>query len=129
MKIWKMLVLFLPVIELLFLLFLGKSIGVMNTVLVLLLAGFLGIVLAKREGINTLKSASEQMRNGLMPGPEILDGICIMIGALLLLIPGIFSDFLAFIFLIPITRKIMKPVVIYWLNKLIAKGRFVVINR
>lgn len=129
MKIWKMFALFLPIMELLFLLFLGNSIGVMNTVLVLLLAGLIGIALAKKQGIRALRSASEQMRNGIMPGPEILDGICIMVGALLLLIPGIFSDFLAFVFLIPISRKFMKPVVIYWLQKLIAKGRFVVINR
>lgn len=129
MKIWRVLVIFFPLIELMFLLIMGKSIGVMNTVIVILLAGFIGIVLAKREGINTLKRASEQMRNGQIPGPEILDGICILIGAVLLVIPGIFSDFLAFLFLIPFTRKFMKPVVIYWLNKLIAKGRFVVINR
>lgn len=129
MKSWKMLVLFLPLIELMFLLFMGKNIGVMNTVWVILLAGFIGVLLAKREGVQTLKRASEQMRNGQIPGPEILDGICILIGAVLLVIPGIFSDFLAFIFLIPFTRKLMKPIVIYWLNKLISKGRFVVINR
>ena len=129
MKIWRLLVIFLPLIELMLLLFLGKSFGVMNTVFIILLAGIVGIMLAKREGISTLKKASEQMRNGQIPGPEILDGICIFVGGILLVIPGVFSDLLAFVFLIPFTRKLVKPVLIYWLNKLIAKGRFVVVNR
>ena len=64
--------------------------------------------LAKRQGIETWRKAQEQMQYGYMPGNEIIDGICILIGGIFLVLPGLISDVIGIILLLPLTRNMLK---------------------
>ncbi|CDQ39334.1 MULTISPECIES: FxsA family protein [Virgibacillus] len=86
----------------------GDMIGPWWVVLLVLLTGAVGFYLAKQQGIETWQRAQLSMRNGEAPTGYIIDGICILIGAVLLVTPGFISDAIGFLLVIPTTRKLFK---------------------
>lgn len=116
--IWLIvLIVLIPTIELWGLLVIGGWIGALPTVLIVIATGILGGLLAKREGIQALRLAQIQMQNQEMPSEAILDGICVIIGAIFLLTPGFFTDFIGLFFLIPYTRAIAKMGIKHWVMR------------
>ena len=105
MKYLFLLIIVLPAIEIAVLLLSGHLIGVWLTLLLILVTGALGLFLAKRQGIETWRKAQEQMQYGYMPGNEIIDGICILIGGIFLVLPGLISDVIGYHPIIAINTK------------------------
>ncbi|MFJ7974630.1 FxsA family protein [Peribacillus sp. JNUCC 23] len=99
----------LTVVEIVVLLMVGKIIGVGGTLVLVIGTGIIGVLLAKKQGIETLKKAQEQMKYGEVPGFEIVDGICILLGGLFLLLPGFVSDLIGLLLVLPFTRSLIKP--------------------
>lgn len=128
MKYFLLLIIALPAIEISILLLSGHFIGIWPTLCIILLTGILGIFLAKRQGTATIRRAEEQMRYGSMPGNEILDGICILIGSILLLLPGFLSDIVGIILLLPFTRNLLKPLVIAYITNRMNRGKVTIIR-
>jgi len=71
------------------------------------LTAIIGIYFAKLQGIQTLKSGMVNLYQNKMPVYEMMSGASIAIAALLLIIPGFFTDLIGFLLLIPFTRKIL----------------------
>ncbi|WML47313.1 FxsA family protein [Neobacillus sp. PS3-34] len=103
-----LLIILVPAADIGILLFSGKTIGVLPTILFILLTGVVGAYLAKSQGLRTLRRAQEELRHGQIPGEAVLDGVCILIGGTLLITPGFITDILGFLMLLPPTRKIFK---------------------
>jgi UPF0716 protein FxsA len=108
MRYLFLLIIVIPVVDIGLLLFFGKIIGVGATIALIILTGIIGVYLAKREGLQTIRRAQEQLRYGEIPGEAVLDGICILIGGILLITPGFITDLTGFLFLFPPTRKPLK---------------------
>ena len=123
MKRSTFLFILIPAIEIIVLLLSGSYIGIGWTVSLMFLTGIFGFFFAKRQGIQTLRRAQEQLNRGMMPGEELFNGICILAGAFLLLLPGFISDIAGLMLLIPITRKWVKPLLTALLWKLMSKSR------
>ncbi|WP_102026800.1 FxsA family protein [Salirhabdus sp. Marseille-P4669] len=87
---------------------LGNEFGGWFVILGIIGTGIIGALLAKNQGIEALNRAKSQMSLGGFPHDEILDGIAILIGAILLFTPGFITDTLGFLLLIPITRQPVK---------------------
>ena len=85
----------------------GSSVGALNTIALIFLTAIIGVYFAKLQGIKTLKSGMINLYQNKLPVYEILSGASIAISALLLILPGFFTDFLGFLLLIPFTRKII----------------------
>ena len=83
----------------------GAKIGALNTISLILLTAIIGIYFAKIQGLQTLKSGMLNMYQNRAPVYELLSGASIAFAAMLLIIPGFFTDFLGFLLLIPLTRK------------------------
>ena len=96
----------LPALEIFLLIIIGGQVGALNTVALIFLTAIIGIYFAKLQGIQTLKSGMVNLYQNKMPVYEIMSGASIAIAALLLIIPGFFTDFIGFLLLIPFTRKI-----------------------
>jgi UPF0716 protein FxsA len=64
-----------------------------------------GLYFAKLQGIQTIRSALKNIYQNKTPINEIATGASIMLAALLLIIPGFFTDTIGFLLLIPFTRK------------------------
>lgn len=128
MKYLFFLIIVLPAIEISVLLLSGHLIGFWPTLLLILVTGALGLFLAKRQGIETWKKAQEQTQYGYMPGNEIIDGICILIGGIFLVLPGLISDVMGIILLLPLTRNLLKPIVIRFIMNRMNQGKVRVIR-
>ena len=96
----------LPALEIFLLIKIGGKVGALNTVALIFLTAVIGIYFAKLQGIQTLKSGMINLYQNKMPVYEIMSGASIAIAALLLIVPGFFTDLIGFLLLIPFTRKI-----------------------
>ena len=128
MKIFILIFILVPVAELGVLLFSGQTIGVWPTLILLIVTGLLGSYLAKKQGINTIRKVQEQIQFGKVPGNEILDGLCVLFGGILLLLPGFLTDILGLILLLPFTRTLIKPFILKLIRKWIDKNTFTIIR-
>ncbi|MDG4849680.1 FxsA family protein [Peribacillus frigoritolerans] len=128
MKYFLMFIIAMPVVEIIVLLLSGNLIGFWPTLFLIVATGLIGAYLAKRQGMETWKKAQEQIRYGMMPGNEIIDGICIFIGAALLLSPGLISDIMGLILVFPPTRNLLKPIVIRFIMDRMNKGKVTIIR-
>ena len=97
----------LPALEIFLLIKIGGEIGALNTVALIFLTAIIGMYFAKIQGIQTLKSGMVNLYQNKMPVYEMMSGASIAIAALLLIIPGFFTDSIGFLLLIPFTRKIL----------------------
>jgi UPF0716 protein FxsA len=128
MRYLALLIIVIPAIDIGVLLLSGKTIGFLPTIAFIILTGVVGAYLAKREGLQTIKRVQEQLSYGQIPGESLLDGICILIGATLLLTPGFITDVFGFFLLFPPSRKPFKFLMINALRKRIEKGNIKIIK-
>ncbi|WP_096153004.1 MULTISPECIES: FxsA family protein [Bacillus] len=128
-KLLLALIIIVPALEIWLLIFSGKTLGVLVTILLIIFTGVLGAWLAKYQGIEALRKAQQQMSYGQMPGDVIIDGLCILVGGVVLLTPGFLTDALGFMLLIPTTRNFIKPLIYNTLRKLVDRGQFIIINK
>jgi len=96
-----------PALEVFLMIKIGGKIGALNTVSLILLTAIIGVYFAKLEGIKTMRSGIMNLYQNKIPIYEIISGASIAIAALLLIIPGFFTDSIGFLLLIPFTRKIL----------------------
>lgn len=97
----------LPALEVMLLIKIGGQLGALNTVALIFLTAIVGIYFARIQGIQTLKSGMVNLYQNKMPVYEIMSGASIAIAALLLIIPGFFTDLIGFLLLVPFTRKLL----------------------
>ena len=95
-----------PALEIFLLIKIGGQVGALNTVALIFLTAIIGIYFAKLQGIQTLKSGMVNLYQNKMPVYEMMSGASIAFAALLLIIPGFFTDLVGFLLLIPFTRRI-----------------------
>ena len=95
----------LPALEIFLLIKIGGQVGALNTVALIFLTAIIGIYFAKLQGIQTLKSGMVNLYQNKMPVYEMMSGASIAIAALLLIIPGFFTDLIGFFLLIPLLKS------------------------
>ena len=96
-----------PILEIYLFIKIGSQIGAFNTILLVFVTAIIGVYYAKYEGLNTLKSGFLQIVKNEVPAYEIISGAAIAFAAILLIIPGFATDFLGFLIIFPITRKLI----------------------
>ena len=100
-------IIWIPILEIYLFIKIGSQIGAINTILLILITAIIGVYYAKYEGLNTIKSGFMQAVKNELPAYEIISGAAIAFAALLLIIPGFATDFLGFLLIFPITRKLI----------------------
>ena len=111
----------IPLVEIYLLIKLVQNFGAITSILLVIFTGILGAYLARMEGLRTLFRIQETMREGRMPGEELLDALLIAIAGLVLITPGFITDVVGFLLLFPFTRMLAKN----WLKeRMRAKSTF-----
>ena len=100
-------IILIPIIEIYLFIKIGAQIGAFNTILLILLTAIIGVYYARYEGLNTIKSGFMQIVKNQIPAYEIISGAAIAFAAILLILPGFATDFLGFLLIFPITRKLI----------------------
>lgn len=109
---WLLLaLLIIPAMEIGIFVWIGGAIGPWWVVFIIILTGFIGILIAKKQGVETWNRARLSMNNGQLPAEEIIDGICIFVGAVFLFTPGFITDTIGFLLVLPVTRNPFKNLI------------------
>lgn len=122
-KVLLLVFIIVPALEIWAIIEVGQRIGGWQTFGLILLTGFAGAYLARKEGGKVWAQVQRQMSVGQMPGDAILDGVCILIGGLLLLSPGFLTDIAGIFLLLPITRPFFRHMLSAWLRNKLANGQ------
>ena len=97
----------IPAFEIFLMIKIGGEIGALNTVALIFLTAIIGVYYARIQGLQTLRSGITNLYQNKVPVYELISGASIAIAALLLIIPGFFTDALGFILLFPFTRSML----------------------
>ena len=98
-------IILIPIIEIYLFIKIGSQIGAFNTISLIFITALIGVIYARYEGLNTLKSGFSQLVKNETPTFEIISGAVIAIAALFLIIPGFATDIFGFVLIFPLTRK------------------------
>jgi UPF0716 protein FxsA len=104
----------LPVLELMLLIKIGQSIGVLATVALVLGAALAGVLILSRQSLSAVNRALQALSEGRPPVEPVLDGLFLMLAGGLLLMPGFISDVLALLLLIPPLRRAVAHATMRW---------------
>ena len=100
------LIIAVPLIEIFLFIKVGSYIGAYNTISLTLITAIIGVIYARYEGFNTLRSAIPQLKKDEIPIYEIISGAALAFAALLLILPGFATDLIGFLLIFPPTRKV-----------------------
>ena len=95
-----------PIIEIYLFIKIGGQIGAFNTISLIFITAIIGVMYARHEGLNTLRSGFSQLVKNEAPVYEIISGAAIAFAALLLIVPGFATDLFGFLLIFPLTRKL-----------------------
>ena len=97
-----------PLVELALLIQLGKVVGLLPTLALIVLTGALGAALARRQGLAVIAQVRSETAEGRIPAGPIVDGVIILLAAAVLMTPGVLTDAAGFLCLVPAFRNWLK---------------------
>ncbi len=104
-RIFLILFITIPLVEIAILIKIGKIIGAGYTIALVIGTAFLGVSLLRIQGISTLAKVQANVNRGQLPATELIEGLILLISGVLLLTPGFFTDMLGFLMLVPMLRQ------------------------
>lgn len=113
----------LPLLDLWVLLQLGRALGFWSAVALVLATGFAGAWLAKAEGFRVVREWQRAVAEGRMPAEGVLSGALVLAGGLLLVTPGVITDAIGLVLLLPPTRRLVAAALRRWLRRQVEAGR------
>lgn len=116
----------IPAIELWGIIEMGQQIGGFATFGLLLLTGFLGAWFIRVEGRKVWQQVQSQLQSGQMPGHTMLEGLCVLAGGIMLMVPGFLSDLIGLSLLFPLTRPLYRILLYRWLERKVRSGSFTI---
>ena len=120
----RLLLLFIlvPIVELGLLLHLGRWMGTLPTLGLIIATGALGAYLARRQGLGVIREAQAEMAAGRLPAGQLVEGLLIFVAGAVLMTPGVLTDAFGFFCLIPAGRRLLKAQLLRFLERSVRKG-------
>ena len=106
--------LLIPLLDMLLLLGVASIIGGLETVLIVVLTGLIGMLLVRAEGRHTIRKIQRKLAQGEPPTDELIDGALLIAAGAFLLTPGIVTDVLGFLLVVPFTRYPIRLAIKKW---------------
>lgn len=97
-----------PAVELYLLIEIGAVIGFLPTLGLICLTGIIGGSLARQQGLSVWAQFNSRLQTGQLPGKELVDGLIILVSGALLLTPGVITDVVGFLGLLPFSRALIR---------------------
>jgi len=111
-----------PMLELMLLIEIGRHVGLLPTLVLILVTGVVGAALARRQGLGVWRRIQRERTQGRLPAGELVDGVIILVAGAVLMTPGLLTDLFGFFCLIPAGRKLFKGAFMKRLERSIQKG-------
>lgn len=116
----------IPTSELAVLFYTGQQIGMLSTIGLIFLTGFVGAYLAKKQGLKAWSDFNQRMTRMETPGDALIDGVCIFIGGILLLMPGFITDIVGLLLLFKGPRNLIRPMIHKWIYKKMKNNQIII---
>ncbi len=94
----------MPIIELVVLFKVYQAFELGPTLAIVILTGIVGAYLARAQGMMVLRQTQQDLAEGRMPAPRLIDGVMILVAGVLLVTPGLVTDSAGFLLLVPPVR-------------------------
>jgi len=111
------------IIELFVMVQIASEIGVLPTILAVVAMSVAGLWLMKVEGLGVLRRLTGQLDRGELPTDEVVNGALIVIGGLLMFIPGFVTGAVGLLLLLPPVRALVRPMVVARAKRRLDTGR------
>ena len=118
-----MLLIVVPIVELAVMVQVAGMIGVLPTVGLVVASSLVGFWLMKAEGLGVLRRMQTQMAEGQMPAAEVVDGVLVLVGGLLMVLPGFITSVLGLLLLLPPVRALVRPLVLARVRRRVERGQ------
>jgi UPF0716 protein FxsA len=110
--IWFVLLVLWPLAELFVIIKVSEAIGFLWMLLLLIVSWPIGSRIIRHEGRAALRRLRDALEAGRAPTNEVLDGALVLVGGLLLLVPGFITDIIGLLLLLPPTRALARRAVL-----------------
>ena len=107
----------IPILEVWLLVQVGQQIGLLPTVLILIAEAIIGVLLMRHEGSRAWKALNDGFTQGKVPTGELADAALILVGGVLLILPGFLTDIIGFIFLLRWTRPVARKIIAFFVAR------------
>jgi UPF0716 protein FxsA len=111
----------IPILEVWLLIKVGQSIGLLPTVLILIAEAIIGVLLMRHEGARAWKALNDAFTKGKVPTGELADAALILVGGVLLMLPGFLTDIIGFLFLLRWTRPVARKIIAFFVARRISR--------
>ena len=119
--IFAVLLVAVPILEVWVLIAVSHQIGGWPLITILVFEVILGAWLMRREGSRAWKALNAAFSTGRVPTGELADAALVLVGGVLLMVPGFATDLLGLAFLLPITRPLARRVLAFFIARRINK--------
>ena len=109
------LLLLIPLFDAVLLVAVAGWIGAPLTVALVVLTALIGMLLVRAEGRHTARKVRERVERGQLPGDELLDGALLIAAGAFLLTPGLVTDAVGLLLVVPVTRWPIRTALKRWL--------------
>jgi UPF0716 protein FxsA len=113
----------IPLVEFGLLIEVGRRLGTLDTLLLVLGTGIVGAWLARLEGFRILHQVQRELEAGRMPGEQMFDGLLVLVAGIVLITPGILTDIAGLLLLMPPTRAPIKSLIRWKLTRVASRRR------
>ncbi|HET9302306.1 MAG TPA: FxsA family protein, partial [Propionibacteriaceae bacterium] len=107
----------IPILEVWLLVQVGQWLGLLPTVLILIVEAVIGVLLMRHEGSRAWKALNDAFTNGKVPTGELADAALILVGGVLLMLPGFLTDIIGFLFLLRWSRPLARKVIAFFVAR------------
>jgi len=107
----------IPIFEVWLLVQVGQQLGLLPTVLILVVEAIVGVLLMRHEGSRAWKALNDAFTKGKVPTGELADAALILVGGVLLMLPGFLTDIIGFLFLLRWTRPLARKMIAFFVAR------------
>ncbi len=107
----------------------GKIIGVIPTLLFVVGSAVVGFYLTKKTGLQSAKAIQSSIQLGEAPGVALINGFLSLLGSILFIIPGFITTLVGALMLVPLTKKLFKPAIFFWLRKKMKNSQVIIYQK
>jgi UPF0716 protein FxsA len=113
---------FVPALELYLLVLIGRQIGVLPTFAMLFVTALLGVSLARAEGVRVFSAFQAALAVGKVPEEGVASGLLVLLGGALLVVPGVLTDAVGVLLLVPFTRRLCVRMLLARMQRAVEQG-------